>query len=207
MKIKFLIIFILIELVSKSVFASENKKVFTLGMDFGGDTLAEVTYTNGSKSTIKAGNGLIFSGGYVFNLSESQSYLSSIQAIVGLKYSTIQEATNADVTWTRWPLEILYNYHFLPINLRTSAGLAYVIGNSLEGSGVASVISQSFKPALGYVLQVEYMWGQVMGLGARYMIINFESDKYAYKANANAIGINFSFYFGNSTESSKSTKL
>ena len=108
--------FILIMLLSPAVMLhaqtkSKNQKPlrFLLGaaLEFGGDNLAEIYFTDGSTQTMNAGQGgTLFAGGQV-RLTKSEKLF--LRGSLGIKYLTTK-ADNAHIRLTRMPLQLSLNY-------------------------------------------------------------------------------------------------
>lgn len=73
-----------------------------LALEFGGDDVATVSFTDGSTQDVKAGQGVAFAIGGHYRRSEFSPY--DFRATIGYKYVTTQ-ATNADITLTRFTYE------------------------------------------------------------------------------------------------------
>src|SRR6185437_10725797 len=101
-----------------TAFAGDLHGIVSLGGDFGGDTLLTITYTDGSQSSLKAGQGLLFSAGVVYDFSPR----FSLQSTIGIKYQQTQDATNENTSFTRYPLELLGFYNLNVPSFRFGAG-------------------------------------------------------------------------------------
>ena len=69
MKLRILCLALSILFASESAQAVKVSKAIGLGMDFGGDKLVDVVYTDGSRSDIEAGRGVIINGGLIIDFS------------------------------------------------------------------------------------------------------------------------------------------
>jgi hypothetical protein len=158
---------------SFSAYSLSFKGLLGLGAEFGGDRLLSLTYTDGSTSDIRAGQGISAFGGAVardlFNLGP---VAIDLQGTVGVKYSTIREATNADADFYRFPLELLAFARWE--GLRAGIGPAYHFENSFSGSGVLAPDDFSFDNALGVTAQIDYIFLGHWGIGARYTSISYQ---------------------------------
>lgn len=108
--------------------------VFNFGFDFGGDELIEVTFSDGSTDSINAGDGFYLAAGIGKTFSDGQY---SGQVTLGWKFTSIS-ASNADVDWTRFPLEALV--YMNREKIRVGGGLTYHMNTKLKGSGGLSFI-------------------------------------------------------------------
>ncbi|MFA6902260.1 MAG: hypothetical protein WC236_04160 [Gallionellaceae bacterium] len=174
--------------------AVEFKGVVGLGYDAGGDTLATVTFTDGSTSEVKANAGLLFNGGVVIVTGDFET-----QATVGYKFDSSKKATNVNVTFDVLPVELMEFYR--TDNLRMGLGLSYHSSPTLkiDFPGNAAHGTYKFKDAIGYVAQIG--WSPRTGsysIDLRYTAIKYLPN-YANPAkaeyNGNSVGLGASFYF------------
>ncbi len=138
--------------------------VVELGGDFGTNELYRVTYTDGSKQVIGANTGLFLTAG-VTALPLADGRLRT-RAAIGIKY-TGQEASNGSIDYYAFPLEVLETLDVKPVRL--GAGLYIPLGQRLKGSGAASNISATFDTTVGYTVRAEWLFGQGVGFGVRYL--------------------------------------
>lgn len=175
--------------------AVEIKGLFGVGGEFGGDKLLSLTYTDGSTSDILVGQGLLlFGGADVKDILKSGPLGLDLQATIGVKYSTIQEATNANANFYRFPAELLI---FGRINnFRVGAGPVLHFANSFSGSGALSDYTFKFDNALGVTAQADYTWFEHYALGVRYTSIAYNPEIAGIgKLNASNFGFEFSYFF------------
>ena len=153
-------------------YAVDVRPAFKIGAELGGDTLIDVP-TNGNGSSNKkltAGQGLFLGGG--------ASILSDDKVLEGevtlsYKFAGIN-ASNGDITWSVLPLDALLFYR-MP-NLRFGGGLTFHLNPTLKGSGDASGLQANYKNAAGLVLQGDYMFGEKIKLGLRYVGVKYKAD-------------------------------
>ena len=150
--------------------AVEVKPMFKGGADFGGETIATATFTNGSQKSIKANEG-VFVGGGASILMDSKEL--EVELAASYKFSTIA-AQNGDIDWTVLPLDALVFYR-LP-NVRLGGGLTYHLGPTLKGSGAASGLDAKYDDALGFVLQADYVLKNRFNFGVRYTNVNYKAN-------------------------------
>lgn len=186
---KYGLLFIFLTVYS-NISTADTTSVAIINMDFGGDTLVDVTYGNGDQADIDAGRGVTFGGGINWTLSQS----TTLQATGAWKFTTIPQATNGDLTWTRLPLELIAYYN--SSKHKVGAGISYHISNKLDGSGVASSLTQDFDNELGYVVSYEYLMSSKMSFVARYTMIEYTPTGGGISANGNSVGLGISMYFG-----------
>jgi hypothetical protein len=167
--------------------AAEVRPMAKVGADFGGDKLVTVTFTNGDTRTIHANDGFFFGGG-VSILADSRDVEAEIS--LSLKLDTIN-ASNGDVTWSRWPLDALLFYR-LP-KARFGGGLTYHMNPELKGTGVAGNIFGKFDNALGLLLQADYSISERHHLGLRYTSIEYKLNAPGLQGTAKADGLGLVF--------------
>lgn len=168
---------------------------FRMGGDFGGEKVIEFEYEDGSTPDVKAGNGLLLTGGAAANLLTGAGHGVDAQVNVGVKYSTIPPANNQEVTWLRFPVEGLL-YYRTPKGIRLGAGAAVHLANSIKASGGVVNGSVDFKATPGLLLQAEYLHRN-MAFDLRYTAMEYEVVKGGSgTAGASSFGAGFSFFIG-----------
>jgi hypothetical protein len=167
--------------------AVEVKPLFKAGIDFGGDTIAQVTFTDGSTDSIKANDGFYIGGGALIGTGIENV---EVELSLAYKYSSIN-ASNGDITWTRFPAEALVFYRFP--NFRVGGGPTYHLSPKLEGSGVVGGLNVSVDNALGVVLQADYLLTRTITLGGRYTLLDYKAN--GASARSDGVGISFGISF------------
>ena len=163
------------------------KFVLGAGLTFGGDTLANVQYTDGSTDSIKAGGLLALYGGGEFRVGDAVS----VQATIGYHVDDTKAASNGSVKFSRYPVDLLAYYH-LSDKFRLGGGAQFVNSPKLKGSGVASNIDISFDSTTGAIVEGEYLFTPKMGLKLRAVSEKFKAN--GISSNGNHIGVMFNFY-------------
>jgi len=153
-----------------------------VGLDFGGDTLRNVQFTDGSTSNIKANEGLYVGVGMSL-LNEEKTL--EVELTANWKYDGI-EATNGSISWTRWPIDALFFYRTEQI--RVGGGLTYHMNPKLEVSGAAPGNNVDMENSLGKVLQFEYRFGEHGSVGARYTMLEYDVQG-STAVKSNGLGI------------------
>lgn len=174
---------------SLQAFALDVRGHYKVGADFGGDTLVTVLFTNGESENIKSNEGLSLGGG-ISLVSDDKKIETEIS--LSYKFNMIN-ASNGDVTWSRWPVDVLTFYRWPAV--RVGAGITYHLNPELDGSGVASGINVDFKNSLGFALQSDWRITEKMNLGLRYTILDYETKNGGGSVDANGFGIVFSGSF------------
>ncbi len=166
---------------------SNNSKPvrFLLGaaLEFGGDNLAEVYFTDGSTQTMNAGQGgTLFAGGQLRLTKNEKLFL---RGSIGIKYLTTK-ADNAHIRLTRIPLALSVNYY--PVKkLRLATGVVTHQAINLKFDGVGQDAKFTSVPGL----QFEAGYG-VFALSYTAMTYKDASNA-SYRANA--IGLTISGVF------------
>jgi hypothetical protein len=163
--------------------------VFVFGADFGGDSLVNVTYANGARASVEAGRGIILGGGAVWTMMPGLE----LQTTLSYKFTTIPQATNGDVTWTRIPLEIAVFQRLE--KWRYGGGITFQSGASLEGSGLAAPATSSFATATGLILEGDWQPNDKYSLGLKYTSISYKSTTFNSTANGSSTGLTMNMFF------------
>lgn len=151
--------------------------IANIGVDFGGDRLTTAVFTNGDTEDINAGELFSASIGMVFENTDNLE----TQFTFGIKADFIT-ASNGDIDWTRFPLELLQFYK--TDRWRLGAGLTYHLSPDLSGSGVASGVDASFDDALGVVVEMDRFFGDNAYFGVRYTSIDYEVGAYTFDGSS-----------------------
>ncbi len=152
-------------------------------IEFGGDELVELTFTDGSTQTLYAGQG----GTVSFGVDVRPAALPNvgIRALAGIKFTT-NASENSDISFRRIPLELVASY-YLPNDWRLGAGLAYHTGVNFNGDGFAPDVS--FDPAAGATLELGWRWAALTYTSMEYSANGGSID-------ASAIGLSLNWLFG-----------
>jgi hypothetical protein len=175
-----------------------------MGMDFGGETLLEVTYTDGSRDELNAGTGVAFALGGVFSPAPFGDHGVEFQLQAGVKGWNITEAENGSATIVRWPLEALLLYKYMPSSIRLGAGVVCHLGTTLSTTGVLGDADIGFSPALGWVVQLDWApatsrFGMILGL--RYVGVSYAVSGGGLHIDASNIGLTLALTFGDADSS------
>jgi hypothetical protein len=166
--------------------AAEVRPVLVAGYDTGGAKIAEVSFTTGETDSLTANEGVYLGAGVsVLNDDRNIEFLGAMN----VKYVGIH-ASNGNVEWTRFPVDALVFYR--TESFRIGAGVTYVIGPRLTGSGPASSINAIPDNAFGGLVQADYLMGKV-ALGLRYTFLDYKIDGNSYRSDG--VGISFGFTF------------
>ena len=174
--------------------ASIVSPAMTLGAEFGGEKIVDVVYADGSRSDIEAGRGLFLSGGVVINLSETIPHTFETQLTAGFKFTSTKQASNGEVSFNRWPIELLTFYRNTERYFRFGGGVVYQVSNELKGTNAAANATASLKNATGLVLEVDWFVGAQHDLvvGARYTAISYQAQN-SSSVSGNSYGLVMTF--------------
>jgi hypothetical protein len=163
--------------------------VLGLGLTGGGETLANVTYTNGDDQNIRSG-GLVH---YYAGVDVRATPQLSFQGTVGYHVDTSAGASNGSVRFTRVPIEALAYFH-VDDNIRLGGGVRLVNSPELRGRGVASNVRDTYDNTVGVVLEGEYLFTRWMGVKLRAVSESYRSNTTGVKANGDHAGVYVNFY-------------
>lgn len=167
---------------------------FNLDFNANATTAATLRFTDGSSQTITTGNGVILSAGAGAIFFGPQPHRLETLLTVGVKYSTMRPADNADLSFVRVPIELLAFYRNDHFHFRVGGGMALYVDNSLSGSGAASGIDLTFDPAVAGIAQADFIAGGFFA-GIRYTALNFHTESSSTGYSASSIGIGVGYYY------------
>jgi len=151
-------------------------------LEFGGDEIAEIFFTNGDDQSVNAGQGgsIAVGGQYVLDKL-------LIRGTVGWKYVTTQ-ASDANIRLTRVPINLSLNYLISP-DVRVGAGISAQQSINFKGDSVVPDID--FGSATGPRIEVAYRW-----IGVSYTAMTYKEKDGTQEYKADAFGITLSYVFG-----------
>jgi hypothetical protein len=168
--------------------AADFRPLLKSGIDFGGDKMLTVVFTNGDTQDIRANDGFYLGGGLAI-IDRNMEY----HVTAAFKFAII-DADNGDVEWTRFPIEALAFYRFE--RARIGGGLTYHVNPKIETSGAIGNPDVTFKNALGAVLQADWLITDKIALGGRYTMLDYDPiGDFSGSAKSNGFGISFSIQF------------
>ena len=172
---------------AQNLFAQDDVKkpsplrfLVVAGMEFGGDPVAEVYFTDGKTQSVRAGQGVSLAIGGQFQVPKAEKLL--FRATVGYKYVTTA-ADNAHIRLTRVPINLTANWMALK-NLRLGAGIANQQNIQFKADGLGQ--DAKLKSNTGPVFELAYH-----GVGLTYTAMNYKDQQNA-NYSANAFGLSFS---------------
>lgn len=149
-------------------------------IEFGGEDIAEVYYTNGEKEGVPAGQGGSIALGGQYRIPGAEKFL--LRSTIGFKYITTA-ADNVHIRLTRIPIVVSGNY-MATSKLRLSAGLTSHQNIRFKTGGLGG--DAKFKAATGPIFEVAYA-----GFGLSYTAMKYK-DQSNHSYSANAIGLTVS---------------
>jgi hypothetical protein len=162
--------------------------VLEMGVEYGGDPVATVTYEDGSYQEITGGEGLAFGIGGEVRPSEGSPF--ALRATVGYKYNP-SNATNASIALSRVPVRVIASYDLTPA-ISLGGGVVHHSAVRFDGDGLGPDLE--FENANGAV--VELVWN---GIGLSYTSMRYVDEQGA-DYNASNIGFIFTYTLGRRTK-------
>lgn len=155
------------------------------GIEYGGDEILQVFFTNGEDQTMRAGQGGYIGFGGQLEFSSIKQLM--LRTTIGIKYNTTA-ADNANIRLTRYPLTLT---PFWKINddIRLGIGITTHLSPRLKGDGFISDIS--YDSTIGTRFEFGYKW-----IALTYTAISYE-DGVGESFSAGSIGASLSFTIPN----------
>jgi len=167
---------------------AQTHMVGTMGVTYGGDKLATVHYTNGDDTDIHAGGLLLFGLGVDHQFGNQWE----LQATLNYLFDTAN-AKNGDVTFSRWPLDVLGFYR--NGSHRFGGGVTYHMNPKFDADFPGVKDKVDFDDALGAVLEYDYFFTDNFSVGVRGTLINYKSSEIRDDVNGDSIGVTLNGYF------------
>ena len=120
-----------------------------IGLDNGGDSILDVTYTDGSTDSLNLGNGLNIFIGAEAVLNEEETIFGNFS--IGWKNSSIDPAVDGKASITRYPLEAMLFYR--AGKHRFGVGATHHLEISLDTGGLLAGYNVEFESGIGTILQ------------------------------------------------------
>jgi hypothetical protein len=149
------------------------------GIEFGGELIAEVTFTDGSTQRMHAGQGGTVAVGALFRPREGSPL--DVRATIGYKFVTTA-AENADISLTRVPMELIATYRVAP-DWTVGGGLSRHTAIHFDGGGFAPNVD--FDDATGVTLELAWR-----GVTLSYTTMTY-TDEADQNFGAGAIGLSY----------------
>ncbi len=153
------------------------------GIEYGGDEILKVFFTNGEDQTMRAGQGGYVAFGGEFQFSKVKGLM--LRTTIGIKYNTTA-ADNANIRLTRYPIQLT---PFWKINddFRLGVGITSHLNPKLKGDGFVPDVA--YTSTIGPRFEFGYKW-----IALTYTAISYE-DETGESFSASSIGASVSFTF------------
>lgn len=182
--------------VEQGVHARKAAGLIRMALDVGGEELAKVQWSDGSTSTVKAGQLATFEGGVLFNPDAKWS----VEATIGYKFDKVN-GSNGSITFSRIPLTVLggvgngtHRFGVGPtLHLSTSfecdaTGITGCPFTADYGTNVGAVLQYAFRSGA----RGASSWG--LDAGARITLIGYKASGLP-DLDGNAVGLFFGAWF------------
>jgi len=162
-----------------------------LDFNVGGDDMLVLGFADGSEQNITGGQGVIgyLSGGAIF--FDQQPHNLELLINGGIKFSTMQQTENANLEFMRFPIEGLAFYRNDDWFFRIGGGAQLLLGASMKGSGALDGLDVQFKPALGGLGQLDFIY-KGWSFGVRYTRQGLTLAEGETRFASHSVGIQFS---------------
>lgn len=164
------------------VFGKRFGGVIGGAIEFGGDDIGRVFFTDGSSEDLTAGEGISLEIG-LFGRPSPAPF--TLRGTVGFKYTTSQ-AENADINVNRLVLNVIGTHEIG--QFRVGGGITHHSNISFDSDGLGS--DQDFDDALGLTLEIGWSW-----LVLSYTAIDYEPEGTNQEVDASNIGLRTLFSF------------
>ncbi len=153
------------------------------GVEYGGDEIIEVFFTNGGNQTMRAGQGGYIAVGGQFEFSAIKNFM--LRTSIGFKYNTTA-ADNANIRLTRVPITLMPHL-LLKNNFRVGLGITTHQSVNFNGDGFVQDIR--FTSSLAPKFEVGYKW-----ISLTYTPIKYRAET-GEQLSASSFGVTFSHAF------------
>lgn len=151
------------------------------GIEYGGDELLTVYFTNGEDQTMRAGQGGFIAVGGQFGFPQFDKIM--VRTTVGFKYNTTA-ADNANIRLTRLPLKLM---PFWKINDDFRLGIGITSHQSIKLNGDDYLADVAFKSSVGPRVEFGYKW-----IALTYTAIDYRSpDQETFSASSLGLSVSF----------------
>lgn len=156
--------------------------VFEADLEYGGDDLGTVDFTDGSSQDIKAGQGVTLALGGHYRAHESPF---SVRGTVGYKYVTTK-ADNSDIYVGRTVIELAGNYLW-PNGWWIGGGITHHSSIKFDADGFGPDVK--FDDATGPTLEAGWRW-----IALSYTKLDYK-DEFGGEWDASSVGLKFTSKF------------
>jgi hypothetical protein len=161
------------------------KFLIDMGIEYGGDELLTVVFTNGEDQTMLAGQGGYIAAGGQIDFENLQALMFRFS--IGIKYNTTA-AENANIRLTRLPINIM-PYWKISEDVRLGVGLTTHQSVKFKGDGFVPDVD--FTSTMGPRVELGYKWAALT-----YTAVNYEAPN-GEVFNASSFGFSVSFTLPN----------
>jgi hypothetical protein len=151
-------------------------------MEFGGDSVAKVLFTDGDDQDVDAGQGVTLGGGVYWRQYAEQGF--ELRGTLGYKF-VFTAASNADIRLTRYVGELTGGYRFAG---GTWIGTGPVRHMSIKLNADDFGDNMEFDDATGYTIEVGWRW-----IKAVYTDIDYKIQGHTFDASNFGVGFNWQF--------------
>ena len=184
-------------LVATSVHAQQRpgadvRPFIGFGLTYGGDKLESFDFSNGTSTTVRAGNLVDLRAGVDFLVGGP----FSMQASLGY-HADSANGSNGDYTFRRVPFEFL-GYYSVTDTLRLGGGFRQSFDAQVDSGGVVGGLDANFDARLGFVLEGEWFVLPRLGIKFRAVSEKFEAKDGVYRGRSydgSHAGVYGVFYF------------
>lgn len=154
---------------------------FLLGgaLEFGGESIGELTFQDGSVQKMYAGQGGTFMAGAAYILGKNENF--ELRGTLGYKYLTTK-ATNVNVSLNRVPLRFTGLWKPVP-KFYLGAGICSHLGINFRGGGLTP--NEKLGSAVGPTFELGYNIFSIVVTPMKY------KDQYGSSFDATAVGLYF----------------
>lgn len=154
--------------------------LFEGALEFGGEPVAEVLFTNGDTQSVNAGQGGSIRVGGEFSVPKLEQL--RFRASAGIKYVTTA-ADNVNIRLTRIPIHLTANW-MVTNDIRLGVGLVSHQNINFKADGIGDDLR--FDAANGPIFEIAWK-----GVGINFTLMEYR-DNMGETYSANAIGVTFS---------------
>ena len=165
------------------------RPIVGIGLTYGGETLAEVTYNNGWTEKIKSGGLFVAHAGAEFRLGD----LVDLQATVGYHVDS-SDARNGGLRFSRYPVDVIALFRVAP-QFRLGFGFQHVNSAKLAGSGDLDNIAVDYKSATGGLVEGEYLCWPGFGVKVRGVSLKYRPSDGGQRVDGSHLGVLLNYYF------------
>jgi len=189
MRINLLSLCLVFFLITSSTFsqtinsAVKGKFLLEGGIEYGGDEILKVFFTNGGDQTMRAGQGGYIAAGGQFEFSGIKNFM--LRTSISIKYNSTA-ADNANIRFTRIPITLMPHL-LLKNNFRVGLGITTHQSINFKGDGFVDDIK--FTSSIAPRFEFGYKW-----IAITYTPIKYKAET-GESLSASAFGVSLSHAF------------